>query len=152
MQTNRNLWPLGIFTAFGLFFVGMASVVVIASTHREHLVKADYYEQELKFQAQIDSVDRAKKSGAAIAFAASTGAVTIAVPLSHLAQNFSGTIQLYRPSEPGLDRELRLEPQSDGTQAINVSKLASGLWIVRLKWMAANQSFFLEQKIAVAGR
>lgn len=152
MQTNRNLWPLGIFTAFGLFFVGMASVVVIASTHREHLVNANYYEQELKFQTQIESAERGHNSGAVIAFAASTGAVTITLPPKHLTQNFSGTIQLYRPSEPGLDREFQLEPRADGTQALDVSKLASGLWIVRLKWMAANQSFFLEQKIAVAGR
>ena len=67
MKTTRNLWPLGIFVAFGLFFAGMATVVVIASTHREHLVSANYYEQELKFQRRIDSAERAQKSGAAIA-------------------------------------------------------------------------------------
>ena len=152
MQTKRNLWPLGIFAAFGLFFIGMASVVVIASTHREHLVKADYYEQELKFQAQIDSADRAKKSGAVISFAANTGEVFIKLPVAQIPQNFSGTIQLYRPSEPGLDHELQLEPQADGTQILDVSKLASGLWIVRVKWLADRQNFSLEQKIAVAGK
>ena len=50
MKTNINLWPFSILAAFGLFFIGMASVVVIASTHREHLVSDNYYEQELKFQ------------------------------------------------------------------------------------------------------
>ena len=60
MKTTRNLWPLGIVITFVLFFCGMASVVVIAATHREDLVSDNYYEQELKFQNQIDGAARAK--------------------------------------------------------------------------------------------
>ena len=59
MKTNRNLWPLGIFVTFGLFFAGMTGVVVIAATHRDSLVNGNYYEQELKFQGQIDAAARA---------------------------------------------------------------------------------------------
>jgi nitrogen fixation protein FixH len=150
MKTNRNLWPLGIFVTFGLFFAGMASVVVIAATHREHLVNDNYYEQELKFQDQINSVDRTQKSGAAIAYDTGTGFVTITLPAAHLAQQFSGTIQLYRPSEPALDRMLPLEPKAGGTQALDISKLAGGLWSIRVKWMAGGENYFLEQKITVA--
>ena len=47
-----------------LLFAGMAGVVVIAATHRESMVSENYYEQELKFQDQIDSAARAQKSGA----------------------------------------------------------------------------------------
>jgi nitrogen fixation protein FixH len=152
MKTTRNLWPLGIFTAFGLFFAGMASVVVIAATHRDHLVNANYYEQELKFQGQIDSAARTQKSGATIAWDAGSGSIIIALPAAQLAQKFSGTIELYRPSEPRLDREFQLEPKADGTQTLDVSKLASGLWLVRAKWNAGGGKFFLEQKITVAGK
>ena len=152
MKTHRNLWPLGIFAAFGLFFAGMAGVVVIATTHREHLVNASYYEQELKFQDQIDSVDRAQKSGATIAYKAGAGTVAIALPAAHLTRTFSGTIQLYRPSGPELDREFPLEPEAGGTQALDVSRLAAGPWVVRVKWSAGGKNFFLEQKITVAGK
>ena len=152
MKTNRNLWPLGIFVTFGLFFAGMASVVVIAATHREHLVNENYYEQELKFQGQIDSVDRAQKSGATIAYDAGTGSVVIALPATQRAQKISGTIELYRPSDPKLDREFLLEPSADGTRTLNVSRLAAGLWSVRVKWVADGKNYFLEQKITVAGK
>ena len=149
MKATRNLWPLGIFTVFGLFFAGMASVVLIAATHREHLVNDNYYEQELKFQGQIDSVERAKKSGATIAYDAANRAIVIALPAAQLAQKLSGTVELYRPAEPKLDQGFPLEPRADGTQTLNVSRLAAGLWLVRIKWNAGGESFFLEQKIKI---
>ena len=152
MKTTRNLWPFGIITAFALFFVGMASVVVIAATHREHLVSESYYEQELNFQRQIDGADRAKKSGAGIAYDATKASVVITLPVAQLAQKVSGTIELYRPSEPKLDREFALEPEADGTQAFDVSKLAGGPWSVRVKWVAGAENFSLEQKIIVVGK
>jgi hypothetical protein len=152
MKTNRNLWPAGIILAFVLFFVGMAGVVVIASTHREHLVNANYYEQELKYQNQIDAAARAQKSGAAIVCDAMAGQVVIALPATQLARQLSGTVEFYRPSAPELDREFPLTPMADGTQTINVSRLAAGLWSVRVKWNAGGEDYFLEQKITVAGK
>lgn len=149
METTRNLWPLGIFTAFGLFFAGMASVVVIAATHRDHLVSDNYYEQELKFQNQIDSAARTGKSGATIAFDAAKSSLFIALPAAQLAQKFSGTIELYRPSAAKLDCNFLLEPRPDGTQMLDVSQLAGGLWLVRVKWNAGGQDYFLEQKITI---
>ena len=150
MKTNINLWPFSILAAFGLFFIGMASVVVIASTHREHLVSDNYYEQELKFQGQIDANARARKSGAMIASEAADGAVVVSLPKSQLAQNPAGTIKFYRPSSPALDREISLAPRPDGTQTVDVSRFAAGPWLVRLEWNASGEAYFLEQKITLA--
>jgi hypothetical protein len=130
MNPAKNLWPFGLVLAFVLFFIGMASVVVIAATHREHLVNGNYYEQELKFQSQIDAAARAKKAGATIRFDAAAG-------------------QLYRPSAPELDREFLLEPKRDGTQTLNLSKFAAGLWEVRVAWTAGGENYYLEQKIKI---
>jgi nitrogen fixation protein FixH len=152
MKANRNLWPLGILVTFGLFFAGMAGVVVIAATHREHMVNDNYYEQELRYQDQINSVDRTQKSGAAMAYDAGAGFVTIKLPAACVPQQLSGTIQLYRPSEPKLDRIFPLTPDASGTQALDVSKLDAGLWLVRAKWAAGGQDYFLEQKITVHGQ
>lgn len=152
MNTNRNWWPAGIVLAFLLFFIGMASVVVIASTHREHLVNANYYEQELQFQGQIDAAARAHKSGAAVVYDSAGRNLILTLPAATFAGKFSGTVQFYRPSTPELDRELPLEPKTDGTQTVNVSALAPGPWWVRVKWIGAGENFFLEQKITIAGK
>jgi len=152
MKTKFNPWPYGIIAFFGLLFCGMATIVTIAATHRESMVSQNYYEQELKFQDQIDAAARAQKSGATIAADAAGGNVVITVPAAQLAQKFSGTIELYRPSEPKLDQTLPLTPRADGTQTLDDSRLAAGLWLVRARWNAGGENYFLEQKITVAGK
>ena len=46
-------------------------------------------------------------------------------------------------------RTIRPQPQADGTQTINVSQLAAGPWLVRAKWNAAGETYFIEQKIKI---
>ncbi|MEY4918287.1 MAG: hypothetical protein RL616_2200 [Verrucomicrobiota bacterium] len=149
MKTKFNLWPLGIVLVFVVFIGGMATAVVIASTHRDPLVTQNYYEDELKFQSQIDGLARAGKVGAAITYEAAPGRVTLSLPTVQLGQTFSGTLELYSSVDPKADREFRLEPRADGTQTLDVSKLAAGSWTVRAKWNAAGETYFLEQKIKI---
>ena len=152
MKPQFNPWPYGIIAFFGLLFCGMATIVTIAATHRESMVSENYYEQEIKFQTVIDAAARAKKSGATLTFDAASGRVTITVPAAQLQQKPSGKVQLYRPSAAGLDREFLLELDKDGTQTLNVSKLAPGLWVVHVSWNAGGQDYQLEQKITVAAK
>jgi len=152
MKTTRNLWPLGIILTFVLFFCGMATVVAIAVTHRENLVSENYYESELKFQDQIDAAARANKSGAAVNCDSAGRRVNITLPTAQLAQKFSGIVEFYRPSAPKLDCTFRLDPRADGRQTLDVSGFATGLWLVRARWNAAGQDYFLEHKINVGGK
>jgi hypothetical protein len=151
MKTTRNLWPFGILAAFALFFCGLTTAIVIASTHHETMVSENYYEQEITFQDQIDGAIRAQKSGATIVSDDAGGKVVVSIPAAHLAQKFSGTIQLYRPSDPKLDQTLQFSPRADGTQTLDGSKLSAGLWSVRVKWNAGGETYFLERKVTIAG-
>src|SRR6185295_14078884 len=150
MKTTRNFWPLGILLFFVLFFAGMATAVVIAATHRDSLVSPNYYEQELKYQEQIDGAARAEKSDAKLRFDAANGQIIIMLPVGQLTGKPSGTVALYRASSPELDREFPLELKADGTQTLSVSNLAAGSWIVRVKWSADGDNYFLEQKLGIA--
>ena len=97
----------------------------------------------------MDSAARAQKCGAAVHLDAAAARLMVTVPASQLAQKFSGAIEFYRPSAPELDRQFPLTPGADGTQALDVSKLAAGLWQVRIKWTANADEYFLEQKITI---
>lgn len=147
MKTSRNLWPFGILAAFALFFGGMTAAVTIAVTHGDSLVSPDYYEQELKYQNQIDAAAHAEKSGASIRMDAAAGKMLVAVPAGELKQNFSGKITFYRANAPELDREFVFKPGMDGRQSFNVAGFAAGLWRVRVSWNAGGQDYFLEQKV-----
>ena len=149
MKATFNPWPYGIILFFVLLVCCLAGVVGIAATHRESMVSENYYEQELKFQDRIDSAARAQKSGAHIQFAAGTRKLVVAVPAEQVARKCAGVIEFYRPSSPALDCGFPLAPGADGLQTVDVSKLAAGLWQVRVKWSAGGQDYFLEQKIKI---
>jgi len=149
MKAPKNLWPYGLSTAFGLFFAGMATVVTIAVTHKEDLVSANYYENELNYQDQLDSAARAQKAGADIRFDAVARSLVIALPPTQAGQKVFGTIQLYRADAPAKDRTLDLTPGHDGTQTLNVAQFATGPWLLRVNWQANGQGYYLEQKFIV---
>jgi nitrogen fixation protein FixH len=151
MNSTFNPWPYGIILFFVLLICALAGVVAIAATHRESMVSENYYEQELKFQSQIDSAARAQKCGARLELETGSGAgqLMVRLPAEQVARHCSGVIEFYRPSSPALDRAFPLAPGADASQAVDVSKLATGLWVVRVKWSAGGQDYFLEQKITL---
>jgi nitrogen fixation protein FixH len=149
---TKNYWPLGLFVTFGLFFAGMATVVGIASTHREDLVNQNYYDQELKYQDQIDAAGRAQAAGATVEYLPAAGQVRLILPVAQLARQFSGTVTLYRANNPALDRELPLAPRADGTQSIDAAQLVPGPWQLRAAWTASGQGYFLDKKFVVTAR
>jgi len=151
MNSTFNPWPYGIILFFVLLICALAGVVAIAATHRESMVSENYYEQELKFQSQIDSAARAQKCGAKLQLGTGAGAnqVVVRLPAEQVARHCAGVIEFYRPSSPALDCAFPLAPGADGSQAVDVSKLAAGLWVVRAKWTAGGEGYFLEQKLTL---
>ena len=152
MKTSRNPWPWGIAIFFVLIFVALMGVVVIAVSHRDSLVSENYYEQELKYQTQIDSAARTKDSGASVVLDAANNLLKVTLPMRQMSQKITGYIELYRPSAPDLDQHYLVAPQADGTQTLDVAKLTPGLWVARVCWQAGSDEYFLEQKITVAER
>jgi hypothetical protein len=149
MKPLRNLWPLGVFGALGIFLFGTIALIVVASAQKTDLVSRDYYEQELKYQARIESISRAQKLGdrAGIAFERADRTLAISLPPEHVRAGLQGRIEFYRPSSAGLDRQLPLAPNAGGVQSVNLTNLPRGLWEVRVTWTVQNQEYWLLRKI-----
>ena len=58
--SSRNLWPASIIGFFISAFIFMATFVLWAMHRREDLVSADYYEREVRYQQQLDSMNRSQ--------------------------------------------------------------------------------------------
>ena len=152
MKPSSNAWPLGIILVFALFFAGTVGLVVMACTQKVDLVSDNYYEQELKFQGQIDRVKRTQQLAgqAAVAYDAGSKRITVSLPADQARRAVTGTIQLYRPSESGLDRQIELKVDANGFQSVDAASLRPGLWKVRVSWTAGRQDYFVDQKLVVA--
>ena len=151
---HLNPWPLGIIAAFVVFIAGTAVLILIAGSHKSELVSADYYEREIRFQGQLDRVERTRGLGTyiSIAYDKTAQRITIVLPAEHARASLAGQIELYRPSAAGLDRKLKLEPDSTGVQSLDANGLAPGLWKVRVSWTVEDKDYFIDRDLVISSR
>lgn len=151
VASKRSFWPHAIVGYFIIFTAFVAVFISWAVKQNMDLVRKDYYEEEVRFQQQMEKVQRTQPLQAAIQVAYETGSSTlnIRLPAAHGAQKASGRVHLYRPSNAGLDLDLPLLVSPDGQQKIKTAALQSGLWKVRLNWSSNGQEYFCERPILV---
>lgn len=135
---------------FVIAILFIATFIAWAVRQREDLVSADYYEREVRFQSQLDSMNRSQAVAArtVVTFEPTQQAIIINLPEAK-APGAIGSIHLYRPSDARLDRELPLALTNEGTQRLDAKQLADGLWKVRVQWSANGQDYFLDQPVIV---
>ena len=150
MIKHRNPWPIAITGFFIIAIIFIATFIAFAVRQREDLVSADYYEREVRYQSQLDSMNRSQSFAAqsVVTFEPQMQTIVITLPVAQT-QGATGNSHLYRPSDARMDRELPLALTEDGTQRLDAKKLADGLWKVRVKWNANGQDYFLDQPVIV---
>ncbi|MBI2949879.1 MAG: FixH family protein [Verrucomicrobia bacterium] len=153
-KTTRNLWPIAIIGFFAVFITFMAGFITFAARQRMDLVRADYYEDEILYQRQIDRVKRTHpvRSEVAIALDAAQERLNVTLPVANSESPITGRIHLYRPSNASLDRELDLALKPDGTRQVAVKDLLPGLWRARLIWSVDGQEFYCDQPLVIGSK
>lgn len=152
-QRPFNPWPVGLVVALVLFASGLVVLVVVASRGRMELVTRDYYEQELRYQVEMDKQGRTYRLGAgpAVVVDRERGQVVVTLPAEHLGLRPTGRIRLYRPSAAAWDRLVELALDAEGRQVLALSELQPGFWRVRLEWTADGEDYASEHGIRVPG-
>lgn len=148
---SLNLWPYAIIGWFAIFVSALVAWMTFAVRQNLDLVRPDYYEQEIRFQEQLDRVNRtvAVQSEMAIQYEPATSEVTLRLPAAHLAQHPMGRIQFYRAADAALDCEVPLTIAANGTQRLNVRALQVGPWKMRVTWSVASKEYFLEKTLII---
>jgi hypothetical protein len=148
---GRNLWPAGIIATFVLFIAGTVGLVILSARNHVELVSPDYYERELRYQEQINRRERtqALKDPARVSYDAAQGSIVVALPAAQ-ARVAKGRIQLYRPSDARLDRDLPLALDVNGIQRLDAKRLHAGPWNIRVQWNVDGEEFFLNHSIVVS--
>jgi hypothetical protein len=139
---NQNPWPVGLVVFFIVFTAYIIGFVIFASRQKMDLVRQDYYDQEIRFQQQIDLAD------ASIDYDRAGDLVTVSLP-SASQNGMSGMVSFYRPSDAGLDSNVKLGLDAAGRQSVSVRSLQAGLWKVRVQWEAAGREYYFEKPIVI---
>jgi hypothetical protein len=150
MNSQKSFWPYGIILTFAIFISGTAALIVIACTHPTDLIAANYYEQEIRYQGQLDRIGRARQldQHASVTYDAGQRQITVSLPAEH-ARGATGSIHLYRPSAAGLDQRVKLELNANGAQTIDATPLRAGLWKVKVLWSIGREEYFIDEKVNV---
>jgi hypothetical protein len=146
-----NPWPFSIIAFFVVALIGCGTFVAYCNRHPADLVAADYYEQEVRYQGQINRLQHAQQQTdvASVTYDTARKCIRLSLPPNSSPAQATGTIQLYRPSAIKLDRQIKLATDSQGLQTIDAANLAAGLWKVRVSWTVAQQDYFMDQKLVI---
>jgi nitrogen fixation protein FixH len=148
---SRNPWPIAITGFFVIAILFIVTFIAFAMRQREDLVSADYYEREVRYQGQLDSMNRSQSLAAqpVVTFEPGPQVIVITLPAGQT-RGATGSIQLYRPSDARLDRNVPLALNAEGIQRLDARELRDGLWKVRVKWNIGGKNYFVDQPVIVA--
>ena len=146
----QNPWPTALVIFFIFFISYIVGFVVFACRQKMDLVRPDYYDQEIRYQAQIDRVRRSSPVlvQATVDYNSSAGLVAVRLPGS-VSTDLSGKVSFYRPSDAKLDRNVPLQLDLSGSQTVSVRAFPAGFWKVRVEWKTDGQEYFFEKSMVI---
>lgn len=126
----------------------MIVIMVVKSVNTKvDLVAQDYYADEIAYQEQIDKEANAKALEGNFTWKRSEEGVVILFPSGLAADEFKGTIKLYRPSDKKLDRQFTVTGLPDHQFVIPAKNLVPGKWEVQVDGTANGIAYYFEQRL-----
>lgn len=142
-------WGVKVFVINALFVLLILGLVYYSTTLEVNLVTDNYYEQELKYQDQIDKSDRSKSLPEKMNIYLSNNYIRLKFPELGDITHFGGNITCYRPSDHKMDITVPVSLSRNFEQVIPVANLQKGLWKVKADWNFSGVSYFDEKPIMV---
>lgn len=141
-------WGKGIFAAYVVFMIIVLGTVAFTTTVDLDLVADDYYEQELKYQNEIDKKNRTSLLPEQVEIILEKENLKLSYP-KFLATPISGKVNFYRPSNQELDFTLDIKSDSTNLQFVPLQKLAKGLWKIKVDWLYSDEEYLNEKIIVI---
>ncbi|TCK68871.1 FixH protein [Winogradskyella wandonensis] len=143
-------WGTAIVIAFIGFIAFIMYFVISMSTDSKYnhdLVTDDYYQQELKYQNDINKVENAKKLSENITWKKTEDGILLAFPKDLDITSIKGKVFLYRPSNKQLDFEIPIS-LSNHNLLIPDNRLLDGRWNIKIDWTYKDEAFMYKDQLS----
>ena len=140
-------WGTAIVISVVSFIVFIMYFVVRMSTNADYdhdLVTEDYYQEELKYQDEIDKEENAKTLKTNIAWEKTKDGILIKFPENLNIKDIKGKVFLYRPSNKQLDFETPIS-LSNHNLLIPDNRLLDGRWDITIDWTYNNRAYLFKE-------
>jgi hypothetical protein len=139
-------WGKGIVITLIVFISLMVGLVTICVKQDDiHLVTQNYYEEEIKYQDQIEKMINANS----LDYKVLNYDIQLKKVDLHLPVGSKGTMHLFRPSDARLDQEIDFDVTNPNANAFDLKSLKPGYWKLKLTWSENGVDYFYEEKINI---
>lgn len=140
-------WGLGITLVALSFVVFILQLVCRCTNEKVDLVNEKYYEQEIRYQEQIDRRTNVNSLQQKIDITVEGQQLEVVYPKSATLKDIAGTITLFRPDDSSLDFVVPVRPEKEGRQLVAMNKKKPGRWKVQITWTDGEVPFYQEENI-----
>jgi len=137
-------WGYKIAAAFALFCLAVIGSVIFFMNQKVDVVTDNYYEKELKYQEQIDRVNRTRALRDTMKMENTGAALSIVFPNVPDKPSPKDFILLYRPSDNAKDVKIPVAADTLKRQAVSIERLDRGYWKLQINWTSGGSEFFQE--------
>lgn len=142
-------WGNKLLVTFIVFGVGMFYLVYRAVNTNYELVDKDYYKQELRYQQVIDGANRANLLNTSVKIEQTADGISLELPKEMKDKEITGNILFYCAYDQKKDKQLSLQPNSDGIQLFNLSEFSPGNYTVKINWSSEGENYFSEKSLTI---
>ncbi len=145
-------WGHGIAIFLVIFVVTTVSVVTLIitdDTYNHELVSEHYYEDELKYQDEIDKENNAAKLETRLIYRTSKDGVLLTFPSDFAYDKVSGEIKMVRPSKKILDFTMPVKLDDKFQMLIPSEKAIQGIWLMQIDWNVGEKEFMYKSRIRI---
>jgi nitrogen fixation protein FixH len=144
----------GIVLVMALFMGGILLLVYKTGQQRVDLVSKNYYDQELKYEGQIEKERKSLqlRDDVKINYDEVNGLINVKYPVLKDNSPLSGTVTFYKPDNASLDYSLAVKPGNENIQSIKTTDMANGLWKIKVNWDSDSVSYYKEEKISISNQ
>lgn len=142
-------WGRGIFITIIIFIAGTAIMMAIAMNSPSDLVLKNYYEKGIKYQEQIERINRTNALPEKVNIEFTGKTAVIKFPSVFVPKRIKGEALFYRPSDAKEDFKVPLKIDSSGTAVISTDKLENGFWKLELTWGTDSSDYYIETSFVI---
>jgi hypothetical protein len=135
-------------TIFIILFMGLILTMVVLSTQQKiELVHDNYYDQEIKYQDQIDRIRNLKALEYDVQARLDGDKLIIQFPKDLIGQRIEGELHFFKPSNASEDKLLPIETDLELIQKINRVEIGHGFYRLKIQWTSDGLEYYAEKTV-----
>ncbi len=130
---------------------GILFMVYKCTQQKVDLVTDKYYEREVKYQDQYNSMMSSNevKNHATISLSSDKTFILISYPKTLNKGSANGSFYFFKPDNSNLDFSVKVLPDISNSQQIATSNLSKGWWRIQMSWTLNNTKLYQEEKVFI---